>query len=38
MTAPLLVLALLGAIAAVSIDCARIASWLLDRHDYAASQ
>lgn len=29
---------LLAAIAAVSIGCVRIVSWLLDRRDYTASQ
>lgn len=38
MTEPLLSFALLGAIVAVSIGCARIVSWLLDRRDYTASQ
>lgn len=38
MTEPLLAFALLGAIVAVSIGGARIASWLLDRRDYTASQ
>lgn len=38
MTEPLLAFALLGAIAATSIGCARIVSWLLDRRDYTASQ
>lgn len=36
MTGPLLALALLGAIVAVSIGAARIVSWLLDRRDHAA--
>ncbi|HDS1595560.1 TPA: hypothetical protein QEL30_000330 [Stenotrophomonas maltophilia] len=36
MTAPLLALVLLAAIAAVSIGAARIVSWLLDRRDRAA--
>ncbi|MDF2480058.1 MAG: hypothetical protein K0R79_415 [Stenotrophomonas indicatrix] len=38
MTEPLLAFALLGAIAATSIGCARIVSWLLDRRDNAASK
>ncbi|HDS1524381.1 TPA: hypothetical protein QEL67_001583 [Stenotrophomonas maltophilia] len=38
MTAPLFAFALLGAIAAVSIGCANLVSWLLDRRDYTASQ
>lgn len=38
MTEPLLALALMGAIAAISIGGARIVSWLLDRRDYSASQ
>ncbi|HIB8541748.1 hypothetical protein [Stenotrophomonas maltophilia] len=38
MTEPVLALAFLAAITAVSIGCARIASWLLDRRDYTASQ
>lgn len=38
MTEPLLALALLGAIASVSIGAARIVSWLLDRRDHAAVQ
>ncbi|RXK68349.1 hypothetical protein ERT44_05935 [Stenotrophomonas sp. MA5] len=38
MTEPLLALALLGAIAAISIGGARIVSWLLDRRDHAAVQ
>ncbi|EMF60682.1 hypothetical protein [Stenotrophomonas maltophilia] len=38
MTEPLLALALLGAIAAVSIGGARIVSWLLDRRDHTASR
>ncbi|HEL3193844.1 TPA: hypothetical protein UMF74_000451 [Stenotrophomonas maltophilia] len=38
MTEPLLAFVLLAAIAAVSIGAARIASWLLDRRDYTASQ
>lgn len=38
MTEPLLALVLLGAIAALSIGCAKLASWLLDRRDYTASQ
>ncbi|PZS55125.1 hypothetical protein [Stenotrophomonas maltophilia] len=38
MTEPVLAFALLGAIATVSIGCARIVSWLLDRRDYTASQ
>lgn len=38
MTAPLFAFALLGAIAAVSIGCAKLVSWLLDRRDYTASQ
>lgn len=36
MTAPLLALVLLAAIAAVCIGAARIVSWLLDRRDRAA--
>lgn len=38
MTGSLLALALLGAIAVVSIGAARIVSWLLDRRDRAAVQ
>ncbi|WP_142805964.1 hypothetical protein [Stenotrophomonas maltophilia] len=38
MTEPEFALALLGAIAAFSIGCAKIASWLLDRRDYTTSQ
>lgn len=38
MTEPLLAFSLLGAIAAISIGCARIVSWLLDRRDYTAAQ
>ncbi len=38
MTEPLLALGLLGAIAATSIGCARIVSWLLDRRDYSVWQ
>ncbi|WP_329913509.1 hypothetical protein [Stenotrophomonas sp. SMYL86] len=38
MTQPVLALALLGAVVAISIGCARIVSWLLDRHDYIASR
>lgn len=38
MTEPLLAFSLLGAIVAISIGCARIVSWLLDRRDYTASQ
>lgn len=38
MTEPLLALVLLGAIAALSIGCAKLVSWLLDRRDYTASQ
>lgn len=38
MTEPLLAFALLGAATAFSVGCARIASWLLDRRDYTASQ
>lgn len=38
MTEPLLAFILLGAAVAVSIGCARIVSWLLDRRDYTASQ
>lgn len=38
MTEHLLAFALLGAIAAVSIGAARIASWLLGRHGRAAAQ
>ncbi|BBO51710.1 hypothetical protein [Stenotrophomonas maltophilia] len=38
MTEPLFALALLGAIAAVSIGDARIVSRLLDRRDHTASQ
>lgn len=38
MTAPLFAFALLGAIAAVSIGCAKLVSWLLDRRDHTASQ
>ncbi|HDS1613076.1 TPA: hypothetical protein QEL33_000287 [Stenotrophomonas maltophilia] len=35
---PLITFALLGAIAAFSIGCAKLVSWLLDRRDYTASQ
>ncbi|PZS58538.1 hypothetical protein A7X64_02980 [Stenotrophomonas maltophilia] len=38
MTEPVLAFALLGAIGAVSIGCARIVSWLLERRDHTASQ
>lgn len=38
MTEPLFALALLGAVAAFSIGCAKLVSWLLDRRDYTASQ
>ncbi|PAM71482.1 hypothetical protein DFO63_0276 [Stenotrophomonas sp. AG209] len=38
MTQPLLDFGLLGATTALSIGCARIVSWLLDRRDYTASQ
>ncbi|MGE8237355.1 MAG: hypothetical protein ACN6PQ_13860 [Stenotrophomonas indicatrix] len=38
MTGPLHAFALLGAIAAFSIGCARIVAWLLERRDYTASQ
>jgi len=38
MTAPLLALTFLGAVAAFSVGCARAASWLLDWRDYTASQ
>lgn len=38
MTEPLLALALLGAVVAFSIGCARIVSWLLDRRDRATAQ
>ncbi|MBN5028331.1 hypothetical protein JY419_02675 [Stenotrophomonas maltophilia] len=38
MIEPLLALALLGAIAAVSIGAARIVSWLLDRREFIALQ
>ncbi|WP_329772053.1 hypothetical protein [Stenotrophomonas maltophilia] len=38
MNAPLFAFALIGAIAAVSIGCAKLVSWLLDRRDYTASQ
>lgn len=38
MTEPLFALALLGAIATVSIGGARIVSWLLDRRDCTAAQ
>lgn len=38
MTEPLFALALLGAIATVSIGSARILSWLLDRRDCYASR
>ncbi|RRU71475.1 hypothetical protein [Stenotrophomonas maltophilia] len=35
---PLITFALLGAIVAFSIGCAKLVSWLLDRRDYSASQ
>jgi len=35
---PLITFALLGAIVAFSIGCAKLVSWLLDRRDYTASQ
>ncbi|WP_447934787.1 hypothetical protein [Stenotrophomonas lactitubi] len=38
MTDPLVASALLGASMTVSIGCAKLMSWLLDRHDYIASQ
>lgn len=38
MTEPLFALALLGAIATVSIGLARILSWLLDRRGYSATR
>ncbi|KIS40847.1 hypothetical protein WJ66_02943, partial [Stenotrophomonas maltophilia WJ66] len=38
MTQPLFAFSLLGAILSVSIGCAKLASWLLDRRDYTASQ
>lgn len=38
MTEPLFAVALLGAVVAISIGCARIVSWLLDRRDYTASR
>ncbi|WP_142805962.1 hypothetical protein [Stenotrophomonas maltophilia] len=38
MTGPLLAFALLVAIAAFSIGCAKLVSWLLDWRDFTASQ
>ncbi|HDS1095929.1 TPA: hypothetical protein ACOEOP_001624 [Stenotrophomonas maltophilia] len=38
MTEHLLALALIAAIIAFSIGCAKLVSWLLDRRDYTASQ
>lgn len=38
MTGPLIAFSLLAAIVAVSIGCARIVSWLLDRRDHTASK
>lgn len=35
---PLITFVLLAAIVAVSIGCAKLVSWLLDRRDYTASQ
>ncbi|HHA2499139.1 TPA: hypothetical protein ACOENZ_001734 [Stenotrophomonas maltophilia] len=35
---PLITFALLGAIVAFSIGCAKLVSWLLDRRGYTASQ
>lgn len=38
MTGPLIAFVLLAASVAVSIGCAKLVSWLLDRRDYTASQ
>ncbi|KUJ04039.1 hypothetical protein ACSMEB_12570 [Stenotrophomonas maltophilia] len=38
MIEPILAPALLAAILAFSVGCARIAAWLLNRRDYTASQ
>lgn len=38
MTGPLIAFALLAASLAVSIGCAKLVSWLLDRRDYTTSQ
>ncbi|KIS40779.1 hypothetical protein WJ66_01321, partial [Stenotrophomonas maltophilia WJ66] len=35
---PLITFVLLGAVVAVSIGCAKLVSWLLDRRDHTASQ